>query len=288
VEHQFNHGEAGERTEDTHILMPKPTYWPMVFAFGIALMMAGLVTHFVVGLVGLVIAIRGGFGWWHEVIPHEAHEEMAVEPELRPAPILVETRSVVRMKTGEGRHRVRIPERVHPYSSGIWGGLAGGAAMAALACLYGLIAQGSIWYPINLLAGVVIPGLGQASTEQLKAFNGLAFTAAFVGHGIISILVGLVYAVILPMFPKYAPFWAGILMPLFWSGLIATVLNLVNPVMNERISWPWFVVCQLGFGLVGGFVIARSTSIRTMQSWSLAERAFVEAPGIHSDGEQHE
>ena len=63
---------------------------------------------------------------------------------------------------------------------------------------------------------------------------------------------------------------------------MATVLNLVNPVMNERISWPWFVACQLGFGLVGGFVIARSTSIRTMQSWSLAERAFVEAPGMHA------
>jgi hypothetical protein len=48
--------------------------------------------------------------------------------------------------------------------------------------------------------------------------------------------------------------------------------------MNARISWPWFVACQLGFGLVGGFVIARSTSIATMQSWSLAERAFLEAP----------
>src|SRR6185437_11080272 len=99
---------------------------------------------------------------------------------------------------GESGHRVHVPESAHPYSAGIWGGLAGGTAMAALACLYGLIAQGSIWYPINLLAGVVVPGMGQASTEQLRAFNGLAFAAAFVGHGIISILVGLVYAVILP------------------------------------------------------------------------------------------
>ncbi len=288
MEHRVDHGEAGERTAESHILMPAPTFWPMVFAFGIALSLAGLVTHFVVSIVGLAIAIRGGLGWWHEVIPHEAHEEMPVEAALRPAPILVESRSVVRMQTGEGKHRVRIPERVHPYSSGIWGGLAGGTAMAALACLYGLIAQGSIWYPINLLAGVVIPGMGQASIEQLRAFNGLAFAAAFVGHGTISILVGLVYAVILPMFPKYAPFWAGILMPLFWSGLVATVLNLVNPVMNQRISWPWFVACQLGFGLVGGFVIARSASIRTMQSWSLAERAFVEAPGLGPHGEKHE
>jgi len=268
--------------------MPKPTYWPMVFAFGIALIMTGLVTSYVVSIVGIIIAARGGVGWWDEVIPHEAHEEVPIDIALRPAPILVDTRSVVRLTTGEGRHRVRIPERIHPYSAGIWGGLAGGVAMAALACLYGLIAQGSIWFPINLLAGVVIPDMGAASTEQLRSFNGLAFAAAFVGHGTISILVGLVYAVILPMFPKYAPFWAGILMPLFWSGLVATVLNLVNPVMNQRISWPWFVVCQLGFGLVGGFVIARSASIQTMQSWSLAERAFVEAPGIHPEGEKHE
>jgi hypothetical protein len=288
MEHRLDHGEAGERTGESHIPMPAATFWPMVFAFGIALLMAGLVTHYVVSIVGLAIAIRGGLGWWHDVIPHEAHEEVPIDVASRPAPILVETRSVVRLRTGEDRHRVRIPERVHPYSSGIWGGLAGGTAMAALACLYGLIAQGSIWYPINILAGVVIPGMGQASTEQLRAFNGLAFAAALVGHGTISILVGLVYAVILPMFPKYAPFWAGILMPLFWSGLVATVLNLVNPVMNQRISWPWFIVCQLGFGLAAGFVIARSASIGTMQSWSLAERAFIEAPGIGPHGEEHE
>jgi hypothetical protein len=39
-------------------------------------------------------------------------------------------------------------------------------------------------------------------------------------------------------------------------------------------------VCQLAFGLVAGFVIARSTSIKTMQSWPMAERAFLHAPGI--------
>jgi hypothetical protein len=194
---------------------------------------------------------------------------------------MVESRSVVRFELGEGGHRVRIPEEIHPYSAGMRGGLAGGTAMAVLACLYGLVAQHSIWYPINLLAGVVIPNMGEASLQQLRAFNGLAFTAAFFGHGIISILMGIIYAVMLPMFPKYAPFWAGILMPLFWSGLVATTLNILNPVMNERINWPWFVVCQLAFGLVGGYFIARSTSIRTMQSWPIAERAFLHAPGVH-------
>ncbi|MBV8904805.1 MAG: hypothetical protein JOZ22_14325, partial [Acidobacteriia bacterium] len=149
-----------------------------------------------------------------------------------------------------------------------------------LACLYGLLAQHSLWYPVNLLAGAVIPDLGNASLDYLRDFHAWPLAAALAGHLCLSILVGIVYAVMLPMFPKYAPFWAGILMPLFWSGLIATVLNILNPVLNGRINWLWFVICQLAFGLVGGYVIARSTSIETMQSWSLAERAFMEAPGV--------
>jgi hypothetical protein len=281
------HGEAGERTQLTRIEMPAPTYWPMVFAFGLALLFAGLVTHYIVSVVGLIIALRSAVGWWHDVIPVEAHEEVPIEAELRPAPIPVEERTVIRLKVGEGRHRKRVPETVHPYSSGFWGGLAGGAVMAALACLYGLIAQHSIWYPINLLAGVVMPSMGSATLDQLRAFNLQAFIAASIGHAVLSVSVGILYAAIMPMFPKYAPFWAGILMPLFWTGLIAPTLSIINPAMNSRINWPWFIACQLAFGLVAGFVIARSTSIRTMQSWDFAERAFIEAPGISPSEEDH-
>jgi hypothetical protein len=267
-------GAAGD--DKNHIQMPAPTFWPMVLAFGLTLLFAGMVTHWVISVIGLVILSRGIVGWWHNVIPHEEHEAIRVEARFRPVPIVAGARTVVRLKLGEGGHRIRVPERIYPYSAGFWGGLAGGAAMAALACLYGLLAQHSIWFPINLLAGAVLPDLGQATLEQLRQFNGLAFAAACVGHVGISILVGVLYAVMLPMFPKYAVFWAGILMPVFWSGLVATTLDIVNPAMNARISWPWFVAAQLGFGLVGGYVIARSTSIRTMQSWTLAERAFLE------------
>jgi hypothetical protein len=264
--------------DQTRIEMPAPTFWPMVLAFGLTLLIAGIVTHWAVSLVGLLILAKAVTGWWSTVIPHEHHESVGIEADRRPTPIKVGARSVVKLKLGEGGHRVRVPEEIHPYSAGFWGGLAGGTVMAALACLYGLIAQHSIWYPINLLSGVVIPDLGSETVEHLRKFNGLAFAAAVVGHGVVSILVGVLYAVMLPMFPKYAVVWAGIVMPLFWSGLVATTLNILNPAMNSRISWPWFVVCQLGFGLVGGYVIARSTHIRTMQSWTLAERAFLEAP----------
>ncbi len=288
--HEKHHGEAGEQTGESHILLPAPTFWPMVLAFGITLLGAGIVTHWTVSVVGLVIAGYGVNGWWHNVIPHEEHEEVPIDIALRPQPIEVESRSVVRLRPGQEQHRQLVPEHVQPYSAGLWGGLAGGAAMAVLAALYGLIAEHSIWYPVNLLSGVVLPSMGTASLEQLRAFNAGAFFAASAGHIVISILVGIVYAVMLPMFPRGAFFWAGILMPLFWSGLVASILNIVNPAMNERISWPWFIVAQLGFGLVGGYVIARATSIETMQSWTLSDRLFVEAPGMRghegSEGDQ--
>jgi len=272
-----------QNDNQSQIQLPAPTFWPMVLAFGITLLLAGIVTHWAVSVIGFLIAAKAVTGWWKTVIPHEQHEAVEVEADRRPTPVRVGARSVVRLKLGEGGHRVRVPEEIHPYSAGFWGGLAGGAVMAALACLYGLIAYHSVWYPINLLSGVVIPDMGTETVEQLRKFNSLAFIAALVGHGAISILVGVLYAVMLPMFPKYAPFWAGILMPVFWSGVVATTLNFINPALNERISWPWFVVCQLGFGLVGGYVIGRSTSIRTMQTWTLAERAFLETPKHDED-----
>jgi hypothetical protein len=125
-----------------------------------------------------------------------------------------------------------------------------------------------------------MPELSRESDAALKLFNSKALIAAIIGHGGISMLVGMLYAVTLPMFPRRAPLWAGIMAPIFWSGLVAASLELINPLLNERINWPWFVVCQLGFGLVGGFVIARSQHIETMQTWPFAYRAGVASMGL--------
>src|SRR5579875_1226040 len=170
-----HHGEVSERTEQTHIQLPAPTFWPMILAFGITLLFAGLVTYWAVSAVGFIIAFTGVIRWWHNVIPVEEHELVEIEEAHRPEPILAEARSVLRLQAGEHGHRVHIPEQVHPYSAGLKAGIAGGVAMAILACLYGLIVEHSIWYPVNLLAGVVIPGLGNASLAQLRSFDALAF-----------------------------------------------------------------------------------------------------------------
>lgn len=260
--------------------MPAPSYWPLVLAFGLGFVLAGLVTQLSVTVIGAFLALCGAVGWWREVIPREKCVAIPIDPERRPAPVQPDTKSVMRLRAGEQHHRESVPGRIRPYSAGILGGIVGGSVMAVLACIYGIFAQHSIWYPVNLLAGVILPDVGRQSVEQLRAFNGMAFAAALVGHAIISILVGIIYAAILPMFPKFAPLWAGILMPVFWSGMIATTLDLVNPALNARINWPWFIVCQLGYGLFGGYVIARSTRIDTLRSLNFASRAFINAPGL--------
>ncbi len=68
----------------------------------------------------------------------------------------------------------------------------------------------------------------------------------------ISVLTGLLYAVMLPMLPRRHLLWGGLIAPLLWTGLIWAVLGMVNPVLNARIDWPWFIASQIAFGLAAG------------------------------------
>jgi hypothetical protein len=57
----------------------------------------------------------------------------------------------------------------------------------------------------------------------------------------------------------------------------------VNPVLNARIDWVWFVASQVGFGIVAGVVVSRQERIRTWQRLPLAFRAGMEASGMAED-----
>src|SRR5262249_40139543 len=109
-------------------------------------------------------------------------------------------------------------------------------------------------------------------------FSGAGLIAGILIHGTISILVGLLYAVSLPMFPRGASWRSGLLTPILWSGLVASTLYIVNPTLNGRIDWTWFVGSQIAFGLAASRVISRTTKISTMEDWPLVERMDVEAP----------
>jgi hypothetical protein len=77
-----------------HHALPAPTVWPMVAALAVTLMGAAFVTHAVVGLVGLVLAVASGIGWWKQVLPEEQVERV-------PLAVLAERAlPVVRAKAG--------------------------------------------------------------------------------------------------------------------------------------------------------------------------------------------
>jgi len=277
------------RPSQEMIEVPAPTAWPMITALGITLLAAGLVTHLVISLVGLVLALRGAVGWFREDLPVEQVEMFPVRPAIeRAQPVKASARTVARLKAGQSGHRVRIPAEIHPYSSGLKGGIVGGVAMAMVACAYGLIAHGSIWYPVNLLAGAAMPSLAQADVAQLKAFNGTAFIMALISHGIVSLLVGLLFAVLLPMLPsRRAAFWGSLISPVLWTALVWATLKLVNPLLDARIDWLWFIASQVAFGMTTGYVIHHSKMVETMQTWPLAARAGLEIPGlIEEKGEE--
>jgi len=274
---------------ETHVDLPAPTPWPMVLALGITLGFAGIVTHQLVAWVGAVMTLVAAVGWWYDVLPAEKTESVPRVPQHRRArPVVPVPETVQHLVVGEGGHRVRLPLQMHPYRSGLRGGLLGSIAMAGVAVVYGVIAHGSPWFPINALSAVLMPSLSDAGLPELVAYSGTGLGLGVVIHLLTSLFVGLVFACLLPMLPRRPILWGGVVTPLLWTGLIWATLGVVNPTLEAHISWIWFIASQVAFGVVCGLVIARTQPIETIQSWPLAARAGVEVPGVMPEKEPEE
>jgi hypothetical protein len=250
----------------------------MVLAFGVTLMMAGLVTSAFVTVVGVLLVLPAAVGWFGNVLPVEAHETVVVHPDP-PAPEATR-RTVARIDVASGLHRARLPLEIYPVSAGIKGGMAGGVTMAILAMAYGIVSGTGIWYPINLLAAGFSPAAARLSTSELAAFQAGTLLIATAIHLLTSLLVGLLYGAMLPMLPRRPILLGGLIAPILWSGLLHSILAIVNPVMNQRVDWTWFVMSQVAFGIVAGAVVVQQQRVRTWQHLPLAVRAGIEAPGL--------
>jgi len=270
------------------IEVPAPTAWPFILALGAALLFAGLVTSTSVGCLGALLLVAGCVGWFREVFPRQ-HEEVVpvVAEDIR----MTTNRQVVeRLPVLPDQVRAWLPVHTYPISAGVKGGLAGSIAMAVLACAYGVLRVGSIWYPINLLAAVVYRESVSLVLAQLNSFHADAFAIAFVLHGVVSIFVGLLYGAMLPMFPRRPVVLGGLIAPALWSGLLYTILGVLNPLLASRIDWVWFIASQVAFGIVAGLVVVRQVRIPTRENVSFLLRAGIEAPGTippRESGENH-
>src|SRR5260370_17594432 len=188
-------------------------------------------------------------------------------------------REVNRLQSFDGARRAFLPLETYPASAGVKGGLAGGVAMAVLACLYGLMKHGSLWYPINLLAATVYAQSLRFGITSLSAFHWDSFSLAVAIHLLTSLLVGLLYGSMLPMFPRRPILLGGVIAPILWTGLLYSILGLINPLLNQLIDWPWFIASQFAFGVVAGLVVVRQERVRTRQFEPLHVRAGIQAPG---------
>ena len=266
---------APETTANS-VQLPAPTAWPIILALGITLVFAGLVTAAAVSILGVILAVMGFIGWFRDVLPHEKHESV---PVVEYAPSVATSRPIVaRIEWMRHElHRARLPLEIYPLSAGVKGGVAGSVAMAILAMIYGIVSQRGIWYPINLLVAGFFPA--QATTEQLVKFHWNFLILASVIHLTTSLLVGLLYGAMLPMFPRRPILLGGVIAPILWSGLLHSIVELVNPALSLRINWLWFAISQVGFGIVAGIVVSREERIPTWQHLPFAVRAGVETPG---------
>jgi hypothetical protein len=131
------------------------------------------------------------------------------------------------------------------------------------ALLWSLITGHGLWYPANLLAGLVLPGLSSQPPAELTQFHTNWLAAAIAVHLVMSLGFGLVYGLLLPTLPTFpGPLaWGGLLLPLLWTATSHSLMGVVNPILQQRVNWPWFVVSQFVFGVMTALVVLRSEKV---------------------------
>jgi hypothetical protein len=246
--------------ERPSVEMPRPNVWPMVLSCGIVLLAAGVALSPGFLIAGVILLVAGLSGWISQLLPGQGHHHEALLPsEQRARPVTAAPGRVEQLHPGRPGYRFHLPEKVHPVSAGLKGGLLGGLIMPAPALLWSLASGHGLFYPVNLLAGMVLPGVGSMDPDSLKDPHLTLFVVGLVIHAVNSMIFGLIYGVLLPTLPDIPrPLaWGALLMPLLWTVVSFTVMGTVNRVLAQHVSWPWFIFSQFLFGLAAALVAGR-------------------------------
>jgi len=148
-------------------------------------------------------------------------------------------------------------------SAGIRGGLIGGVLMPIPAILWSLASGHGLWYPANVLSMMILQHAEHPDLAQLEGFHLSWLMAALILHLALTVCFGLAFAIVLPIVPRIpgSIAWGGFLFPVLWTALSFSLMGVVNPVLQDQISWPWFIVSQFVFGIVAAIVVVRSERV---------------------------
>ena len=158
------------------------------------------------------------------------------------------------------REELSIPAWVYPYRLGLSGGAWGGLAMIVVALIYGW-QHNSIWLPVNLVGATLVRNLQGAPLADLSAFNLSALIAGLALHLILSVGLGLLFALVLPTFPGPAIVWSLTIGPALWMIASLLILPAINPVMNQYVDRPSFFAAHFVYGLVLGLWFGRAHKV---------------------------
>ena len=135
--------------------------------------------------------------------------------------------------------------------------------MALPAVLWAAASGRGFWYPVNVLAGMLLPGPGRLEGAELGNFHLDWFITAGAVHAVLSISFGVLFALMTPRLPHMpGPIaWGGLVLPLVWTGTTYGLMGIVNPVLQDRVDWAWFIASQFVFGVAAAAVVLRSAKV---------------------------
>ena len=159
------------------------------------------------------------------------------------------------------------PPDIYPYHAGIVGGFVGGAGMALVGTLAGIVIGRGPWYPVNLLAAAAIASFQTTNPEQLSQFSLPGLFVGSVLHFTISIAIGLLFGLLLPMFPGHPVGWSIIAGGILWVFADIILLPLLNPTMAELVNVPSFIIAHFAYTILLGITVNRFKKIPIQSAW---------------------
>ena len=243
----------------------------MVLSLAIAFIAAGVaIGSMVFAAIGGLLLIVSLWKWFGELLSESAHQhELPTAPQ--PSPITGRSGLVEMRKPGMAGYRSRLPEKVYPISAGLRGGFAGGLVMPIPALTWGVLSGHGLWFPVNLLAGMALPGIQTLTVPELEEFRPALLLIGVIIHVVMSVVIGLVYGVLLPLMParpRWQLIFGGVIIPLVWTGFSGGLMGIVNPILQHYVNWYWFALSQVVFGLAAAVVVVSSEKVQVAPAGS--------------------